>query len=54
MKTKKIIDATLEWGESKIVIHKESASLTLSQREVVSLFIILREILGEWKSSQKL
>lgn len=53
MKTQKILDSTLEWDEDKLVLRKESSSVTLSQREVIALFIVLREIISEWKSSQK-
>ena len=53
MKTQKILDSTLEWDKDKLVLRKESSSVTLSQREVIALFIVLREIISEWKSSQK-
>lgn len=53
MKTQKILDSILEWDENKIVIKKDSASVSLSQRETVALFVTLREILAEWKSAQK-
>jgi hypothetical protein len=53
IKTQKILDSMLEWDEDKLVLRKESSSVTLSQREVIALFIVLREIISEWKSSQK-